>query len=122
MKLTVRRVITAAMVGGSLIAGGVVGATFFGSGTLTPITLAASNTTPSPSPGVFKSNEAATHESGETAAHEADENSGKAGFGHGPGPGGSNENATHESGETAAHEAAEGTGPAPTGTAPAPTN
>ena len=61
-------------------------------------------------PGATKSatgsNEDATHEAGESAQHEADENSGKAGFGHHRG-GGSNEDPAHEAGESAAREAEE---------------
>src|SRR4029077_18947092 len=70
-------------------------------------------TSPTPSPGAFKSNETAAHESSETAAHEAAENNGTfhPGGPGGPdgrgGPGHSNEAATHETGETAAQEAAE---------------
>ena len=64
-------------------------------------------TSPTPSPGAFKSNETAAHESSETAAHEAAENNGTFHPGGPGGPGHSNEAATHETGETAAQEAAE---------------
>src|SRR4029077_12596206 len=64
-------------------------------------------TSPTPSPGAFKSNEAAAHESSETAAQEAAENNGTFHPGGPGGPGHSNEAATHETGETAAQEAAE---------------
>jgi hypothetical protein len=100
--LLIASAIAAAMVVAGVVAvsaAGLAGATNF---------LAA--TSPTPSPGAFKSNETAAHESSETAAHEAAENNGtfRPGGPGGPGgPGHSNEAATHESGETAAQEAAE---------------
>jgi hypothetical protein len=93
-----------------MIFGGVVGATVLGKTTLTSVSAAI--TAASPSPGPFKSNEAAAHEAGEAAAQETAENngtfhaSGPGGPG-GPGGGPSNETATHEAGETAAREASE---------------
>ena len=97
--LLVASAIAAAMVVAGVVAvsaAGLAGATNF---------LAA--TSPTPSPGAFKSNETAAHESSETAAHEAAENNGTFHPGGPGGPGHSNEAATHESGETAAQEAAE---------------
>jgi hypothetical protein len=61
-------------------------------------------TSPTPSPGAFKSNETSAHETAETAAHETAENNGTF---HPGGPGHSNEASAHETGETAAQEAAE---------------
>ena len=87
-----------------MIFGGVVGATVLGKTTLTSVSAAI--TAASPSPGPFKSNEAAAHETGETAAQETAENNGTFRPG-GPGGGQSNETATHEAGETAAREASE---------------
>src|SRR3989440_11943764 len=79
----IQRVVTVAGVAGSLIAGGVIGATLAG-----PLAAAAANNSattqltaasasPSASAGTFKSNEDATHEAGESAAVEAQENSGQ---------------------------------------------
>jgi hypothetical protein len=105
-----RVLIFGAVVAAAMIFGGVVGATVLGKTTLTSVSAAI--TAASPSPGPFKSNEAAAHETGETAAQETAENNGTfhAGGPGGPGgPGGgqSNETATHEAGETAAREASE---------------
>src|SRR5437588_12680744 len=100
-----------------MLVGGVIGAALYGASVIS-----ASAATPTPTPtaspgaGTFKSNEDATHEQGESAAREADENSGKAFAGGGPGgPGGHgpNEDATHEAGESAAQEAAENSGQRP---------
>lgn len=102
-----QKIATVAGVVGSLIAGGVIGATLLG-----PLAANAA-TTPSAaaSPGTFKSNENATHESGASATVEAQENSGQrpGGGKHTP-----NETATHESGESAAREAQENAGQQPT--------
>ena len=88
-----------------MIFGGVLGATLFARGTLTPAFAALAATSPSPTP---RSNEAAAHEAGESAAQEAAENNGTAHFGGGhPCGGHSNEDAAHEKAETAAQEAAE---------------
>jgi len=88
-----------------MIFGGVVGATAFAGGSLTPALAALTAASPSPT---FKSNESAAHEAGESAAQEAAENNGTAHFGGGrPCGGHSNEDAAHEKAETAAQEAAE---------------
>ena len=118
-----QRALLVAGAAGSLLAGGVIGATLAG-----PLAATASNgganqagstsngggtygflaaASAAPSAGTFKSNENATHEAGESAAREAQENSGQRPSGGGFGPGGSNENATHEQGESAAREAHE---------------
>ena len=130
----IQRAVLVAGAAGSLVAGGVIGATLAG-----PLAATASNNgsanraantsnggnaygflaaaSAAPKAGTFKSNENPTHESGESAAREAQENSGQRPSG-GFGPGGSNENATHEQGESAAREAQENSGKAPA----APTN
>ena len=102
-----RVLIFGAVVAAAMIFGGVVGATVLGKTTLTSVSAAI--TAASPSPGPFKSNEAAAHETGETAAQETAENNGtvRPGGPGGPGGGPSNETATHEAGETAAREASE---------------
>ncbi|MEO9008720.1 MAG: hypothetical protein ABI401_16635, partial [Candidatus Dormibacter sp.] len=130
-----QRLVLVAGAAGSLIAGGVIGASLAG-----PLAASASNgsnggqsasasnggalgflaaATASPAAGTFKSNEDATHEAGESAAREAAENNGTAHFGGGAG--GSNENATHEAGESAAREAQENSAKAAAPTTPAPT-
>jgi hypothetical protein len=114
-----QRVITIVGVAGSLVAGGVIGATLAG-----PLAAAAANTSnsiqqiaataaPSASAGTFKSNEDATHEAGESATVEAQENSGQR-PGGGTGKFTPNENATHEATESAAREAQENAGQRPT--------
>src|SRR3989475_4676438 len=78
-----QRIITIAGVAGSLIAGGVIGATLAGplaaaaANTGSPTQLAAASPSPSAAAGTFKSNEDATHEAGESATVEAQENSGQ---------------------------------------------
>ena len=110
-----RRLLLAAGITAVLVAVGIAGTAAFA----TTAGFARPNAAASPnaqSPGSFKSNEAATHETGETAAQEAAENSGTR-----PGPGGChapNENATHEGGESAAREAAEGSAKCPATGAP----
>jgi hypothetical protein len=75
----VQRAITGAAVAGSLLTGGVVGATLAGplgvsaAGTTTTTSTAATAATAAP----FVSNENATHEAGESAAREAQENAGQ---------------------------------------------
>jgi hypothetical protein len=72
-----------AMVGGSMLTGGVVGATLLTpavSNAATTSTTPASGsgvTAPSPPNGTFKPNEDPTHEAGESAAREAQENAGQ---------------------------------------------
>jgi len=109
--------ISFAAVGAAMLAAGAFGYTLFStstSGAQTTTVPAAGVTTP-PSAGGFHSNEDPAHERGESAQREADENSGKA-FGGG-GPGGRftpNEDPTHEKTESAAREAQENAGQAPT--------
>lgn len=72
-----RRIVLGAALGGSLLTGGVVGATIAG-----PVLASAAgtgNTAASPvaSSGKFVPNEDVTHEAGESAAREAQENAGQ---------------------------------------------
>ncbi len=100
--LLVASAIAAAMVVAGVVAvsaAGLAGATNF-----------LASTSPTPSPGAFKSNETSAHEAAESAALETAENNGTfhpGGPGRPGGPGHSNEAPTHETGETAAQEAAE---------------
>ena len=106
-----RTLLFGTMVAGAMIFGGVIGATG-----LAKAVTSAHAASPSPTP-TFKSNEAATHETGESAAQEAAENSGTRPFGPGgPGGGHPNETAAHEAGESAAREAAETAGVKPSST------
>ena len=96
-----QRILTVAGLAGSVIAGGVIGATLAGplaatasSNTPNTIQLTAASASPSAGAGTFKSNENATHESGESATVEAQ--------------------ATHEQAESAAREAQENAGQRPT--------
>ncbi len=79
----VRTGVTAAAIAGSMLAGGVVGATLYGVSSLNAAaaTNAASPTptpaTPATSSGKFVPNEDPTHEAGESAAREAQENAGQ---------------------------------------------
>jgi hypothetical protein len=100
-----RTLLIASVVAAAMVSAGVVAASAASRGAGPANFLAAAS--PTPSPGAFKSNETAAHETGESAAQETAENNGtfRPG-GHGPG-GASNETSTHESGETAAHESAE---------------
>jgi hypothetical protein len=118
----IQRVVTVAGVAGSLIAGGVIGATLAGPLAATAANsgnhgatyqLTAASASPSAGAGTFKSNENATHESSESATVEAQENSGQR-PGGGSGTFTPNENATHEQGESAAREAQETAGQRPT--------
>jgi hypothetical protein len=76
-----KAVIAVAMVGSTLVGGGIGAALFAGSSA----TAATTPTTPAPSssaavtptPGTFHPNEDATHEAGESAAREAQENAGQ---------------------------------------------
>ena len=72
-----RRIVLGAALGGSLLTGGVIGATLAG-----PVLAnAAGSGNPAASPaansGKFVPNEDATHEAGESAAREAQENAGQ---------------------------------------------
>ena len=75
-----RRILLSAALGGSLITGGLIGATVAGpllasaAGTNGTATTAGS---PSTNSGKFVPNEDATHEAGESAAREAEENAGQ---------------------------------------------
>ena len=104
--------IMAAVISGSLLAGGALGLTLFGPGlasaqttgtTSAPAAATAPPAAAGATPGTFSSNEDPAHEAGESAQREADEDSGKA-FG---GPHGSNEDAAHEASESPAREAEE---------------
>jgi hypothetical protein len=119
-----QRILTVAGIAGSMIAGGVIGATLAGPLAATAgnngstiqgstIQLTAATASPSASAGTFKSNENATHEAGESATVEAQENSGQR-PGGGTGTFTPNENATHESTESTAREAQENAGQRPT--------
>ena len=102
-----RKAVAAVAVAGSLLAGGVAGAAFFGPG------LAGAQTTTTTPDGqkAFHSNEDPTHEAKETPEQEAAEDNGtfRGHRGHGP-----NEDPAHEANETPEQEAAEhaGRGPA----------
>jgi hypothetical protein len=108
-------------VGGAMLAAGAFGYALFtptsGGAQTTATVPAAGGTgaTTTPRTGAFHSNEDPTHEKGESAQREADENSGKAFAGHGPGgrftP---NEDPTHEKSESAAREAQENARQVPT--------
>jgi hypothetical protein len=77
----IRRILVGAAVGGSLLTGGVIGATIAGplaaSAASTTSTAATTAATPSAGSGKFVPNEDATHEAGESAAREAQENAGQ---------------------------------------------
>ncbi len=97
----------ASAIAASMVVAGVVAVSAAG---LAGATSFLSATSPTPSPGAFKSNETSAHEAAESAAHETAENNGTfhpGGPGGPGGPGHSNETSTHETGETAAQEAAE---------------
>jgi hypothetical protein len=73
-----RRVLVGTAMAGSLLAGGVIGATIagpLGASAATPTAAAAAS--PSAGSGTFVSNETAAHEAGESAAREAQENAGQ---------------------------------------------
>lgn len=76
----VRTAITAAAIAGSMVVGGVVGATLYGVSALSAAA-ATTATSPTPTPGTstgkFVPNEDPTHEAGESAAREAQENAGQ---------------------------------------------
>jgi hypothetical protein len=83
----IRRIIVGAAVAGSLLTGGVIGATIAGplgasaastASTASTTSIAATTAaTPSTGSGTFVPNENATHEAGESAAREAQENAGQ---------------------------------------------
>jgi hypothetical protein len=75
-----QRLIIGAGVAGSLLTGGVIGATIagpLGASAATSSSAAATAASPSTTTGRFVSNENATHEAGESAAREAQENAGQ---------------------------------------------
>jgi hypothetical protein len=125
-----KKLILAAGISGSIVAGGALGVTMFGpmaAGADSPASTPASATqvvapaeapgavvapdvTGTATPGVDNSNSDATHEAAETPAHEAAETAGTAGGGGGPGgnhP--SNKDPAHEATESPARAAAEAT-------------
>jgi hypothetical protein len=76
----IRRFLVGAAVAGSLLTGGVIGATIagpLGASAATTTTAAATAASPSAGSGTFVPNENATHEAGESAAREAQENAGQ---------------------------------------------
>jgi hypothetical protein len=76
----VRTAVTAAAIAGSMLVGGVVGATLYG---VSALSAAAATNAASPTPGAgaaagtFVPNETAAHEATESAAREAQENAGQ---------------------------------------------
>jgi hypothetical protein len=75
-----RRMIVGVAVAGSLLTGGVIGATIAGPLLANAASSSSATTTaasPSTSSGKFVPNENATHEAGESAAREAQENAGQ---------------------------------------------
>jgi hypothetical protein len=76
----IKRFLVGAAVGGSLLTGGVIGATIAGplaASAATTTNVAATAASPSAGSGTFVPNENATHEAGESAAREAQENAGQ---------------------------------------------
>jgi hypothetical protein len=76
----IRRILVGAAVAGSLLTGGVIGATIagpLGASAATTTNVATTAATPSAGSGTFVPNENATHEAGESAAREAQENAGQ---------------------------------------------
>jgi hypothetical protein len=74
------RLIIGAGVAGSLLTGGVIGATIagpLGASAATSSSAAATAASPAAGSGAFVPNENATHEAGESAAREAQENAGQ---------------------------------------------
>jgi hypothetical protein len=77
---TMQRLILGAGVAGSLLTGGVIGATIagpLGASAATTSSTATTAASPRASSGKFVPNENATHEAGESAAREAQENAGQ---------------------------------------------
>jgi hypothetical protein len=75
-----RRMIVGVAMAGSLVTGGVIGATIAGPLGVSAATSSSAATTaasPSTTAGKFVPNENATHEAGESAAREAQENAGQ---------------------------------------------
>jgi hypothetical protein len=74
-----RKSVAALTVAGSVLTGGVLGATFFAANPATAATTSSTNAPPAASgaPGTFHSNETAAHEKTESAAREAQENAGQ---------------------------------------------
>jgi len=75
-----RRMIVGVAVAGSLLTGGVIGATLagpLGASAASSSSTATTAASPSTSSGKFVPNENATHEAGESAAREAQENAGQ---------------------------------------------
>jgi hypothetical protein len=73
----IRRFLVGAAIAGSLLTGGVIGATLagpLGASAATTTNVAATAASPSAGSGTFVSNETAAHEAGESAAREAQEN------------------------------------------------
>src|SRR5258708_9066958 len=93
-----RSLIFGSVVVASMIFGGIVSATVFAR-TGSQFNVNAASAAASPSPGPFKSNEAAAHQTGESAAQETAENNGTF---HPGGPGGPS---PRPSNDTAAPEA-----------------
>lgn len=124
MRRIPRKVSLGAALGTGMLAAGALGYALFipavsGAQTTTVpagATAAAPAAGGSTTPGPFHSNEDPAHEKGESAQREADENSGKAFAGHGPGDGHftPNEDPAHEKSESATREAQENAGKAPT--------
>jgi hypothetical protein len=82
MNKATKTLIGAAMVGSSLVGGGVGAALFANSGASAQTSTTTTPATQAPQPGVqpdgtFHSNEDATHEAGESAQREAQENAGQ---------------------------------------------
>jgi hypothetical protein len=103
-----RKLPLGAAIGGAMIAAGAFGYALFtpgSSGAQTTTTV-----TTKPAAGAPHSNEDPAHEKGESAQREADENSGKAFAGRGPGGHSPNEDPAHEKAESAAREAQENAG------------
>ena len=78
-----QKAVTGAAVAGSLLTGGIIGATLAGplgasaASTSTTASTAATAASPAAPSGTFVPNENATHEAGESAAREAQENAGQ---------------------------------------------
>ena len=75
-----RRALLSVALGGSLLTGGVIGATIAGpvlASAASSSTAASTSASPSTSSGKFVPNEDATHEAGESAAREAQEDAGQ---------------------------------------------
>lgn len=111
MTSTTKKWLVAAVAVGAMVGSAGIAAAATGSGTTTPAPAAS---TPAP-----KYNTDPAHEAGESTQRQADEASGKAGFGGGPG-GRSNTDPAHEAGESAARQAEELARDAASGTSGSP--